>query len=400
MIFIIKSMKTIVGARILVLQEQKTAEKKKAQHKKLSKKDRPKLAEGTEIRCNDGNILPIFSYVVQQLLGSGGFGDVYRAKKIGTTKYYAIKTELNEFNGKKIDRLKIEVAVMIAFTLVKDPERRKHFVQLYDKGQTDTFKLIVMQLLGPSIEDLRRHILCTDFTKATAMRISQQALQGIWDLHLVGFIHRDIKPQNFAIGTGDKDDIIYLLDLGIAHRFIDKHTNKIKPPRSKVRFMGTVRYASRNCHRCKEQSRKDDLETWIYMSVELYASVILPWRRVIDKMAVLAEKDKFFVEPSPEIYKKAPTGYKSISKYVDNLTYEEEPNYILIQSALEEIIKGECIDIRQPFDWAGKMIQKTERDNRRRAKEKEVIERKKIDTRLSKDVGFFLNQHPATTSKK
>uniref|UniRef100_A0A0M3HLB9 Protein kinase domain-containing protein n=1 Tax=Ascaris lumbricoides TaxID=6252 RepID=A0A0M3HLB9_ASCLU len=46
------------------------------------------------------------------------------------------------------------------------------------------------------------------------MRISQQALEGIWDLHLVGFIHRDIKPQNFAIGIGDKNDLIYVLDLG------------------------------------------------------------------------------------------------------------------------------------------------------------------------------------------
>uniref|UniRef100_A0A0M3HK39 Uncharacterized protein n=1 Tax=Ascaris lumbricoides TaxID=6252 RepID=A0A0M3HK39_ASCLU len=35
---------------------------------------------------------------------------------------------------------------------------------------------------------------------------------------------------------------------------------------------------------------ESDLETWIYMSVELYASLILPWRRVIDKAAVLAEK--------------------------------------------------------------------------------------------------------------
>uniref|UniRef100_A0A915BGM4 Protein kinase domain-containing protein n=1 Tax=Parascaris univalens TaxID=6257 RepID=A0A915BGM4_PARUN len=332
----------------------------------------PKLSEGTEIHCNHGG------YVVQQLLGSGGFGDVYKAKKIGTSEYYAIKTELNEFNGKKIDRLKIEVAVMIAFTLINEPQRKKHFVQLFDKGQTDTFKLIVMQLLGPSIEDLRR--------RPTAMRISQQALEGIWDLHLVGFIHRDIKPQNFAIGIGDKNDLIYVLDLGIAHRFIDKHTNKIKPPRPKVRFMGTVRYASRNCHRSKEQSRKDDLETWIYMSVELYASLILPWRRVIDKAAVLAEKDKFFLEPNAAIYTKAPSGYRSISKYVDNLTYEEEPNYTLIQSALEEIIKDECIDIRQPFDWIRKMTDKGDRENKKRLKEREIAGRKKVETRVSNDV--------------
>ncbi|VDK54981.1 unnamed protein product [Anisakis simplex] len=81
--------------------DQKNGDRKKTQHRKLTKKDRPKLTEGTEIRCNEG------IYIIQQLLGSGGFGDVYKAKKIGTTEFYAIKTELNEFNGKKIDRLKV-----------------------------------------------------------------------------------------------------------------------------------------------------------------------------------------------------------------------------------------------------------------------------------------------------
>lgn len=61
---------------------------------------------------------------------------------------------------------------MIAFKLIGEPQRKKHFVQLFDKGQTDTFKLIVMQLLGPSIEDLRRHILCTDFTYVNNMLIN------------------------------------------------------------------------------------------------------------------------------------------------------------------------------------------------------------------------------------
>lgn len=44
---------------------------------------------------------------MDQLLGSGGFGDVYKVRKVGTNEYYAMKTELHEFNGKKIDRLRV-----------------------------------------------------------------------------------------------------------------------------------------------------------------------------------------------------------------------------------------------------------------------------------------------------
>lgn len=60
------------------------------------------------------------------------------------------------------------------------------------------------------------------------MRVSQQALQGIWDLHLIGYLHKDIKPQNFAIGIDDRADVVYIIDLGMAHRYIDPDTNKIK----------------------------------------------------------------------------------------------------------------------------------------------------------------------------
>uniref|UniRef100_A0A915BGL8 Protein kinase domain-containing protein n=1 Tax=Parascaris univalens TaxID=6257 RepID=A0A915BGL8_PARUN len=58
-------------------------------------------------------------------------------------------------------------------------------------------------------------------------------------------------------------------------------------------------------------------------------------------------------------------------------------------SALEEIIKDECIDIRQPFDWIRKMTDKGDRENKKRLKEREIAGRKKVETRVSNDVRFF-----------
>ncbi|VDK56395.1 unnamed protein product [Anisakis simplex] len=122
------------------------------------------------------------------------------------------------------------------------------------------------------------------------------------------------------------------------------------------------------------------------MSVELYSIKLLPWKRLVDKEAVLVLKEKFFIDPNPEIFQTAPQGYKSISKYVDNLTFEEEPNYTLIQSALEQIIKDECMDIRLPLDWNGKVFEKEE--TRMRLKEREYIGRKRGATRESRDVSL------------
>ncbi|VDK29647.1 unnamed protein product [Gongylonema pulchrum] len=106
---------------------------------------------------------------------------------------------------------------------------------------------------------------------------------------------------------------------------------------------------------------QDDLESWIYMSVELFHSDILPWKKIVDREAVLTHKDNFFLLPSSEVYGKAPQGYKSISRYIDNLSFEEEPNYTLIQ----EIIRNENIDVSLPYDWFGYDL--TKRKRRKRA---------------------------------
>ncbi|VDK44534.1 unnamed protein product [Gongylonema pulchrum] len=162
------------------------------------------------------------------MLGSGGFGDVYKAQKVGTEEFYAIKTQYHDASSRRADRLKIEASVMNAINNFEDASRKNHLITLIDQGKTDQFQFIVMQLLGPSISDLRRYFICSEFSRSTAMRVSQQTLQGIWDLHVIGYLHKDIKPQNFAIGLNDKAHVVYLIDLGMARKYIDQQTKKIK----------------------------------------------------------------------------------------------------------------------------------------------------------------------------
>ena len=59
-------------------------------------------------------------------------------------------------------------------------------------------------------------------------------------------IHRDIKPDNFLIGKKEKCNKIYVVDFGLAKRFI-KENGHIQYRESKT-LTGTARYASLNTH--------------------------------------------------------------------------------------------------------------------------------------------------------
>jgi tau tubulin kinase len=89
-------------------------------------------------------------------------------------------------------------------------------------------------------------------------------------LHGIGYLHRDVKPGNFAMGREDIGEVrkLYVLDFGMCREYISKRTGQIRTPRVAAGFRGTVRYASINCHLSRELSRKDDCETWLYQQVE------------------------------------------------------------------------------------------------------------------------------------
>ncbi|KJH39790.1 hypothetical protein DICVIV_14322, partial [Dictyocaulus viviparus] len=81
-----------------------------------------------------------------------------------------------------------------------------------------------------------------------------------------------------------------MLDLGIAKRIVGDD-GMIPEPREKVAFMETRRYASRACHQMKEQDRKDDVESWCYMVLDIFDGKCIPWRELIENDETFRMKD-------------------------------------------------------------------------------------------------------------
>lgn len=135
-----------------------------------------------------------------------------------------------------------------------------HFAHYIDSGRN----YLLMSILGRSLSSLRHQRPHMRFSTSTSIRLALQCLQSIVDLHLFGFVHRDIKSSNFAIGIGQKSArIVHLIDFGLCRHIIliDQHSGvaKLRPSRVRVSFRGTYRYCSSNVHAKFEHGRHDDL---------------------------------------------------------------------------------------------------------------------------------------------
>lgn len=106
--------------------------------------------------------------------------------------------------------------------------------------------------------------------------IADQMIARIEFMHNNSFIHRDMKPDNFLIGIGKNQHLVYMIDFGLAKKFRDHKTGEHIPYRDNKSLTGTARYASVNTHLGIEQSRRDDLEAIGYILI-YFLKGQLPW---------------------------------------------------------------------------------------------------------------------------
>ena len=110
-----------------------------------------------------------------------------------------------------------------------------------------TLHVIVMDLLGPSLEEL--FVKCNrHFDLKTILPIAFQMISTIRVVHEERIIHRDIKPDNFLIGAKSSDqNTVHLIDFGLSKCVIQSNGTHISMKEGKS-MTGTVRYASINTH--------------------------------------------------------------------------------------------------------------------------------------------------------
>jgi serine/threonine protein kinase len=159
--------------------------------------------------------------------------------------------------------------------------------------------------------------------------IAVEALSILEKLHCRGYVHGDVKPENFLMGTpGTVDEKkLFLVDLGLATKWRDSigggHVDYDQRPDV---FRGTVRYASVHAHLGRTGSRRDDLESLAYTLVFLLRGR-LPWQGYQgDNKGFLVCKKKMATSPEM-LCCFCPAPFKTFLEYVVNMKFDEEPNY-------------------------------------------------------------------------
>lgn len=318
------------------------------------------------------------NYTIIEKIGEGSFGTVYLAKD-KEENCYAAKVEIKQRNQNKdhkcehkqnnkndIDddnneckqcqeeekqnsRLLEEHKI---YNILYSRGMRSGIPKIYSLIQTPSFNILVMELLGESLDSI--FVRCgKKFNLGTVLKLGYDIINLLEKLHKVGFIHRDIKPNNFLIGKNKNIGTIYLTDFGLSRNYIKngKHISF----KSNKNLIGTLRYASINMHLGMEPSRRDDLESVGYMLI-YFLKGVLPWqgiKRKTEEEHFIEIGDRKIITNLDKLCSDLPKQFKEYIKICRELRFDQKPDYELLKNLFLTSAKENKIDMR--YEWIDKI---------------------------------------------
>ncbi|XP_073292300.1 casein kinase 1-like protein 10 isoform X1 [Primulina huaijiensis] len=276
-------------------------------------------------------------------IGSGSFGELYLGVNIPNGEEVAVKLESVKT---KHPQLHYESKIYMLLQGGNGVPNLKWF------GVESEYNVMVIDLLGPSLEDLFNY--CNrKFSLKTVLMLADQLINRVEYMHSRGFLHRDIKPDNFLMGLGRKANQVYIIDFGLAKKYRDLQTHKHIPYRENKNLTGTARYASVNTHLGVEQSRRDDLESLGYVLM-YFLRGSLPWQGL--KAGTKKQKydkisEKKMLTPIEVLCKSYPSEFISYFHYCRSLRFEDKPDYSYLKRLFRDLFIREGYQFDYVFDW-------------------------------------------------
>ncbi|XP_027168018.1 casein kinase 1-like protein HD16 isoform X1 [Coffea eugenioides] len=294
-------------------------------------------------------------YRIERKLGKGGFGQVYVGRRVsggiandrpgsGATEV-ALKFEHRNSKG-------CNYGPPYEWQVYNTLGGSHGVPRVHYKGRQGDYYVMVMDMLGPSLWDVwnnKSHSMSTEMVACIAI----EAISILEKMHSRGYVHGDVKPENFLLGPpGTPDEKkLFLVDLGLATKWRDSTTGlHVEYDQRPDVFRGTVRYASAHAHLGRTGSRRDDLESLAYTLIFLLRGR-LPWQGYQGENKGFLVCKKKMSTSADALCCFCPQPFKLFVEYVVNLKFDEEPNYAKCVSLFDGIV-GPNPDIR-PINTEG-----------------------------------------------
>ncbi|KAI7866066.1 casein kinase I isoform gamma-1 [Spinellus fusiger] len=284
-------------------------------------------------------------YKVGKKIGEGSFGIIYEGTNLLNNQQVAIKFEPRKSDAPQL-RDEYRTYKIMTGTL--------GIPNAYYFGQEGLHNILVIDLLGPSLEDMF-DICGRRFSAKTTAMLAKHMLTRVESIHEKNLIYRDIKPDNFLIGKpGTKSaNEVFIVDFGMAKLYRDPKTEQHIPYRERKSLSGTARYMSINTHLGREQSRRDDLEALGHVFM-YFLRGSLPWQGL--KAATNKQKyEKIGEKKQTSAIKDLCDGYPEefgiYLQYVRKLGFEESPDYDFLRELFTKVIKNANQVEDGVYDW-------------------------------------------------
>ncbi|KAM1312931.1 hypothetical protein ACFX2F_017026 [Malus domestica] len=335
-------------------------------------------------------------YKIEKKLGKGGFGQVYVGRRMGAgpgAVEVALKFEHRSSKG-------CNYGPPYEWQIYNALGGSHGVPRVHYKGRQADYYIMVMDMLGPSLWDVWNNSSHTMSIEMVAC-IAIEAISILEKMHSRGYVHGDVKPENFLLGPPGtvEDKKLFLVDLGLATRWRDSTGLHVDYDQRPDVFRGTVRYASVHAHLGRTGSRRDDLESLAYTLIFLLRGR-LPWQGYQgENKGFLVCKKKMATSPET-LCCFCPQPFRQFVEYVVNLKFDEEPNYAKYISLFDGIV-GPNPDVRPiNTDGAQKLICQVGQKRARLTLEEEDDEQPKKKIRMGMPATQWISVYNARMPMK
>ncbi len=350
-------------------------------------------------------------FELQEKIGEGEFGQVFRAHDHITRREVAVKIEPATTSPSTPQLLQHEYEMLSFCSLASDerapttkggmpPTSRRppglptplwwsrnplaigpalRAAAVVDSGQPPPpqprqeeekgyHRVLVLPLYGPNMTTLlEQRSPESTFTLGTVVRLAQQGLRVLEYIHDRGILHRDLKPDNFVWDPTARH--LTLIDFGLSIAFRYDGTNRHYEFQYDTPFVGTTRYASLNTCLRLRPSRRDDLESFGYVLL-FWLKGYLPWQQdhILARQKTHQARESAVAEHRQQqqqqsgvsvknrtclssLCKGLPSTFYSYLYTCRSLSFEARPNYATLLQSFHTLQVELNIQDRDAFDW-------------------------------------------------